>query len=125
MYWVLIMLHRTLLAILFLSITSCGFDLCENTIIRSSKSPDNRFVATVFQRGCGATTPTLSVVSMRNLSSEQDLDKIEDWVFSIEADSGVEVKWLSDDKLNISYMWQGDSPSRKQNIWKEVSIAYQ
>jgi len=119
------MLRRIFWVTLSLSMLNCSFSLCDNTNIYSVHSPNNRFVATVFQRGCGATTPTLSIVSIRTLSSEQDLDKVEDWIFSIKADSGVEAMWLSDDKLNISYVWQGDAPSRKKNIWKQVSILYQ
>jgi hypothetical protein len=112
---------------LFLSITlllsSCGANLCKNSLRYEKISPDGKITASLFERNCGATTPYVQVVSLRLSTDTLELEKFDDWVFSIHGKSNIKIKWEEIDKLSISYSGTGDSPTLK-NQWKEIKISY-
>lgn len=54
---------RIMLAALTCMLTGCNA-LCDNTLVSKHPSPDGRFVAIVFYRNCGATTPCTTEISI-------------------------------------------------------------
>jgi hypothetical protein len=58
--------------LLFLGVlcaVSAGCDTCGEDPIAEKRSPDGKYVAVVYRRGCGATTPFVTHVNLR-LASE-------------------------------------------------------
>ena len=114
---------RILLAmLLFVSLTSCDADLCGNNLIREVTSPDRRYIASIFERNCGATTPYIRVVSLRLTDEKFAPEKNDDWVFTIRGQSGVKVLWVSDGELKITYSGTGDQPTQRRK-WKDVRVS--
>ena len=66
------MMKRTiLLAIAMLTIAACGTDTCNEKKIAELKSPDGHYIAVLFLRNCGATTPFMQHINLSSASSEQ------------------------------------------------------
>lgn len=54
-----------MLAIFVCAHAGCSYaSFCENTLVSARFSPDGQFVAVVFRRNCGATTPFTTEVSV-------------------------------------------------------------
>jgi len=111
----------TLLLIALLA--SCDENLCGNEIIDEVVSPDRKYVASVFERSCGATTPFVRVVSLRTSDTTFDPEDHDNWVFTIRGQPEVSVSWLARDKLRISYSGIGDLPNQRKK-WKDVLVYY-
>ena len=62
-------------------------------------SPDEKHVATVFIRNCGATTGYVTHVAVHGRSSDQTDD---DLVFTVENEHIVRVEWIDNLRLRIS-----------------------
>jgi hypothetical protein len=54
---------RIVIAVLVCALAGCSF-LCQDTLVSKHNSPDGRFVAVVFHRNCGATTPFTTEISV-------------------------------------------------------------
>ncbi|MGZ3912012.1 MAG: hypothetical protein ACXVBR_18140 [Flavisolibacter sp.] len=108
--------------LLVLFISGCS-DLCGVELLGESKSPDEEYVATIFERNCGATTPFVRVVSLRHVGSEFAPDDDDDWVFTIHGQSYIHVSWIENKKLEISYSETGDNPTQRTK-WEKITIKY-
>jgi hypothetical protein len=102
---------------------SCGRILCGNEVLGEFRSPDGKYIATVFERNCGATTPYVRVVSLRRAESSFDPESTGDWVFTLKHQPSIEVKWEDSTHLFITHGRNDDSPTRR-NDWNEVRISY-
>lgn len=98
------------------------FGECETQELVRSKSPSDKYEAMVYTKGCGATTPTATIVALRqdgNASTFED-------IFIVEAAGGVGVEWLGPDQLNVT-LPKGIADAdvfRKEMHWQAVSIEY-
>jgi len=110
-------------AIAFIAVASSSCDLasCSNIVSTEKISPDGEYIATVFERNCGATTSYLQIVSLRRSKSNFDPDEYKDWIFSIEGKSNIKVRWLSSDKVSISFTGTGASPELTSD-WRGISV---
>lgn len=115
---------KVLYVLLALFLSGCGSDLCDVESISESKSPNGEYVANVFERNCGATTPYVRVVSLRHADSEFAPDEDDDWVFTIHGQSDVHVSWIKNTEVQISYSATGDTPTQRTK-WEKVIISYQ
>jgi len=61
----LLMMRNLLILPVIILIAGCNLDVCNNLISSELNSPTNAYIATTFTRGCGGTTPTLAIVSIR------------------------------------------------------------
>jgi hypothetical protein len=113
-----------LVFLLFVLLTSCDADLCGNELVTEAASPDGRYIATIFERDCGATTPHISVVSLRLSGARFDPEEDKDWVFTIHGQSDVKVLWVADRNLKITYSGTGDQPTQRRK-WKDVTVSYE
>lgn len=102
---------------------SCDMSLCSNELIEDITSPTGKYVASIFERNCDATTPYVRVVSLRSLDEEFDPNDDDEWVFTIHGQSDVKVSWMADNKLRVSYTGTGDLPTRREK-WKDVVVSY-
>lgn len=123
MYAVINLLCVRLLVTLTLMISGCGSFLCGNDIFQEVVSPDGKFVATVFERNCGATTPYLRIVSLRLANTSFDAEASDDWVFKINGQPKVQILWSDIDNLSISYTGSGEAPTLIYS-WKQVKVNY-
>ena len=113
-----------LVTLLFISLASCNKDLCGNELVCEVASPDGRYIASLFERDCGATTPQISVVNLRLSDAEYAPEEIDDWIFTIHGQSDVKVSWVVDGQLKIKYSRTGDKPTQRLK-WRDVSVSYE
>ena len=104
-------------------VVACGDSLCSNDLISESISPDGKYVASAFERNCGATTPHVQVISLRLSNTRLNPEKHDDWVFTIHGQSKIDLYWESARKLKISYSGTGDNPTQRVS-WQDVAISY-
>lgn len=104
-------------------LTGCGASLCGNEVITELPSPSKSYVATVFERNCGATTPYVRVVALRPFGSKLNAESHEDWIFTTEGQPTVVIKWIDNNTLEIKSSG-GGRPGTQRNVWKQVKIAY-
>jgi len=120
----LLMMRNLLILPVIILIAGCNLDVCNNLISSELNSPTNAYIATTFTRGCGATTPTLAIVSIRKKNAEFNADNYNNWVFSVKSDKEAKINWLDSNTLKILYVWQGEQPTRKKKRWNGVAIIY-
>jgi hypothetical protein len=76
----------------------CFSFFCKDDQIGEVMSPDQKRVATIFVRNCGATTDFATRVEVRWRSSDRADD---DSVFGAEGRPDVQVRWLDDKTLAV------------------------
>lgn len=106
-----------------INIIACDSKLCSNLLLEEKISPDGKFIASIFERNCGATTPSVYVVSFRLSSAKIDLDNFDDWVFTIHGQSKLKARWEKNDELTIFYSNTGDNPTQRKE-WKGIKVSY-
>jgi hypothetical protein len=97
--------------------------ICGNDILQEAVSPDGQFIATVFERDCGATTAFYRIVSLRKAKHSFNSEAKDDWVFHIKYQPKIKLSWTSGDKLSIYYGEGGRQPIMEP-AWNEVKISY-
>jgi Family of unknown function (DUF5412) len=97
------------------------FSGCENDVLAESTSPDGAYVATVFERNCGATTPYYRVVSLRPRTSGFDPEEKGAWVFEVRNRPEVKVAWTGARQLSIMHSSVGEI-TLELDHWKDVEI---
>lgn len=106
-----------------LSINACTGSLCGNEIIGEYQSPDGRYVATVFERNCGATTPYERVVSLRESRAKFDPENQGDWIFTSRRQPQINISWKDTNKLIVVLQGQREIFTQRE-FWKTVQIIY-
>jgi len=101
-----------------------GCDLCDNSLRKESSSPSGEAIASVFLRNCGATTPFITVVTMRNVKSKLNMNKHENWVFTAHDESDIELSWETEEKLLIKYSTYDTKPT-KRSQWRSVAVIFE
>jgi|ERR1700730_18590449 hypothetical protein len=98
---------------------------CSHSILSEVSSPDGRYVATVFERNCGAVTPYTRVVSVRRRGSQFDGEDDRAWVFLMKDQPAIQIRWSGQRRLSVAT--EGYSrTSREQGLktvrWEEVDV---
>lgn len=104
-------------------LSTCLSDMCGSTVIKESVSPNQKYIATVFEWGCGATTSFNRVVNLRYYGSEFDGADQDDWIYSLEGQLEVNMEWVSENELKVFYP-AGAAPNI-ENTWHDVRISFQ
>lgn len=121
---------RTRASILLLGallLSGCG--VCGEDKLAETSSPDNKYVATVFRRGCGATTGFLFHVNIRDSNGSFSADHrgaIEDGQIFLTREGKIDINWKGNKNLQISCT--GCPKDRKptmESSWNDVSISYE
>ena len=105
-----------------LVLTSCD-GLCGNDLLNEVTSPTGEYVAAVFERNCGATTPYITGVILRGSGERFDPERFEDWVLAIEERSDASAVWISPDALEVTYTSSG-APRTKRTEWRGITVKY-
>lgn len=95
--------------------------LCGETQIEKSISPNGMFVAVMFSRDCGATTPTVTKVGVRR----KLWNGVYTWqtdVFAISHQDVSMIRWIDNDRLVISYRGGDVSLKRKGALGVKIEL---
>jgi len=109
-------------SLLFL-LSACLSDLCGSTLISESVSPGQKYIATIYEWDCGATTTANRVINLRSYDSGFDGEDQGNWIYSLEGQLDVDVMWMSKDELKVFYL-AGTEPHVK-TVWHDVRISFQ
>jgi hypothetical protein len=112
------------MAVLLLLIVVAGCGLCGDQVMTEVPSPAKKYVATLFERNCGATTSYVRVVTLRPFGDKLNSGRTKDWVFVTEGQPTMRLTWKDDKSLEV-YFSGGASVSRQQGTWKDVKISYE
>lgn len=104
--------------------TACMEPQCGNEVLLQRASPDGKFVATLFERGCGATTGQVRIVTLHERAGTFDPERREDWIFAADTLDPVGLSWKGGDSLVIDYAAVREPPMRKAQ-WNGVSVGFQ
>lgn len=123
MYTVITIGIRLATIALLLVLSGCSSLLCSDDILVEVKSPDGNFIAYLFERNCGATTPYMRIVSIRSAHRKFDAEVTGDWVFKITGQPKVTISWLDSKHLSISNDGSGEAAMRIES-WNEIKVTY-
>ena len=99
------------------------FSDCEIHEIARSKSPNGKYEAMVYTKGCGATTSSATIIALRQ---DREVSAFED-IFIIEASVSIDFEWIGPEQLSIFLPKNITNTDifRKEMTWQAVSIEYQ
>lgn len=100
----------------------CIVSPCDNDVVSEVRSPDGRRIATVFERGCGATTQTATVVALRDADAAFDGEQQDDWVLVVADTVSVEMSWPTPDRLDVRHA-PSDRVRLQQVRWNDVAVS--
>ena len=116
-----------LLTFAVIGFAGCG--LCGEEAGPETKSPFGEYAAALFIRNCGATTPYVSHINLRNTSGGFKSDSYgtinESEVFVVRGKPNIKVTWLERKRLSIECLeCQEFDISKKESCWKDINISY-
>jgi hypothetical protein len=98
---------------------------CGHSVLSESASPDGQYVATVFERNCGAMTPYTRIVSIRRGRSTFDGEDNRSWVFVVKDQPTIRVSWSGPRQLIVETDGYSRTP-REQRLklshWEDVAV---
>lgn len=101
---------------------SLGAD-CEDAIKVEMKSPDGKYIATLYERDCGATTDFSTIVNLRAGSAKFNGE--DERVFVIEGRPQVELVWKGNANLQLDCRGcRAEDIFKQERAWKDVTISY-
>jgi hypothetical protein len=117
----------SLWALLFLSSVGsngCGIlgPRCSDVIVREYPSPDGDFVASVFERNCGATTDYSTHVALRR-SGEAFSGEPQHRITTVSGRSVIELSWIGPQTLRVST--RQDTIFLAEDAWDRIDILYE
>lgn len=104
-------------------IASCMPD-CGDEVLSEAPSPSGKYIATVFERDCGATTDYASIVSVRDSSADFDGDDEESYVFTIDGRYKIDIQWDDERELVVTGLKASEDIVVQLEVWRDVKIRY-
>lgn len=96
---------------------------CEDRIESESRSPNQKYLATLLVRNCGATTDFSTIVKLDAESWIPIGNKNN--VFVVNGDPDVRIEWQDDTTLKITCATcQADQTFKNEGAWRDVKILY-
>lgn len=118
-------MHKLILFIFFIStVVSCSSE-CGNEILKQEISPGKSFVATLFERNCGATTSFSQVVILSMADDEFNGDQVENYIFSMVGNYNIDLKWKNNTQLVISRPNIDKDIFKNESLWNGITIIYE
>lgn len=115
-----------LFAVIGLASSGCAFLLrssCENTVKSEIKSPDGKYIVTLLERNCGATTDFSTIVSLRESSTEFKPDDL--GVFVVKGQTKIDLTWEGNTRLRLQCQnCRADDIFKQERSWKGVEIFF-
>ena len=120
-------MKKSLLIVIALSLNYLGCGLCGEEIKHEVKSPNGKYVATVFERNCGATTPYITHLNLRESGEDFKPNSngviVQGEVYTVKGQSEIKVTWSTELSILIETIG-GQEVLGKEKTWNEVTISY-
>lgn len=116
-------LIKIILSGYLLFLMGCVDDLCSNKIIGEYPSPNKQYIATVFERDCGATTSYIQAINIRESNKEFNSEDYENWIFTGTGQPQINILWNDNNKMKIFFVGSVKT-STKREQWKNIQISY-
>ena len=115
-----------LLATIALCFGGCAFLLhsnCENTVKSEIHSPDSKYVATLFERNCGATTDFSTIVNLRESSASFKDDDL--GIVIVKGQHKLDLVWDGNTKLQLEcHDCRAEDIFKQERTWKDIDISF-
>ena len=115
-----------ILSVATLVLSGCG--MCGEDKLAEVSSPGTNYVATVFRRGCGATSGFLFHVNLRTSADSFSPDTkgiIEDGQIFLTREGKISVRWKDSKTLQVTCDGcPKDHSPIMENSWNDISISY-
>jgi hypothetical protein len=96
---------------------------CEDTIKTEVKSPDGKYVATLYERDCGATTDFSTIVNLRDSSARFKGDDL--GVVILKGQHKLDLVWDGNRKLRLQcHDCRTDDIFKQEKVWKDIDISF-
>jgi hypothetical protein len=96
---------------------------CEDTVKIEAKSPDGKYVATLYERDCGATTDFSTVVNLRVSSARFKGDDL--GVVVLKGQHKLDLAWDGNTKLQLQcHDCRSEDIFKQERIWKNIEISF-
>ncbi len=119
------MTRKCKVAFAFMLLMSCRkagmFSDCSDDLIWEGMSPDRKYVLSVVERNCGATTDYSTLVSLRSADQPLSLER-QKWVHSLKGRRYVEAQWTGARSVGVRH--EPADVFANQKRWKDVDIVY-
>ena len=94
---------------------------CGDTVKTEAVSPGGRYVATVFERDCGATADYSTNVSLREVKEPFDPSK-QELILTVGGQPTVALEWSTESTLAV--VIPEAETFTKLGVWRDVRISY-
>ncbi|MDH0864095.1 hypothetical protein [Mitsuaria sp. GD03876] len=123
--WVIDMKCLLSLALVILAGCSPIFDEdgCKSSAILAAKSADEKYVATIADRDCGATTARAKIVYLRAADASVPTNEYGEPVYIYAGQANIAMEWESG-TLVIKSTSKGDNVFLAKRSWRDVDIRY-
>ena len=105
-----------------------GCSMCGEDKLAEVRSPGDSYVATVFRRGCGATSGFLFHVNLRTSTGSFSPDtkgSIEGGQIFLTREGKISVRWEDNKTLHVTCDGcPKDHKPTMETTWKDVSVSY-
>jgi hypothetical protein len=96
---------------------------CEDTIKTEVKSPDGKYVATLYERDCGATTDFSTIVNLRDSSASFNGDDL--GIVIVKGQHKLDLIWDGNTKLRLQcHNCRSDDIFKQERTWKDIEISF-
>jgi hypothetical protein len=95
---------------------------CADTVKNEVASPGGRYIATVLERDCGATTDYSTNLVVRGFKEPLDPSG-QHLVLTVEGRTPIPLEWTSDESLTV--VLPSTELFTKQETWRDVRIVYE
>jgi len=114
-------------AMVLLTLHGCGRAApdCSDETKFEVKSPSGHYIATWYERDCGATTNFANIVRLRDSTDRLDPQDHSGDVFVSSGQPRLALEWVNEDTLHIRCVECGNAKilERRDN-WREVKVEY-
>lgn len=117
-------LYTLVVATLLLNSCAAPLDtLCNDTIKLESRSPSGKYIVTLYERNCGATTDFSTIANLRSASDRFDSEQGD--IFVLKGRSPVNLSWSGDTNLHVQCdQCSANRIFKQETLWTDVHITY-
>jgi len=94
---------------------------CDETVINTFYSPATNYVALLYERDCGATTPITTILNIQPYTKEINLRKGAE-ILVVRGRTSVLVKWLDENHVELKY--QSDDVFKSEAFYKGIHVQH-
>ncbi|MGH9877893.1 MAG: DUF5412 family protein [Nitrososphaerales archaeon] len=114
----------SMLLLASISQVGCTFSIpCDDEIKHEKGSPDGKYVATFYERDCGATTDFSTIVNIRPRAEKFNGKKGS--LFIVKGRHQINIAWKDRGKLQIECKdCRSEDVFKQERVWSDIEISY-